>query len=237
MKKMNLRTFLRGTKTVGVIASLADLYAALANPDMADIYEWRLDCIVCDEVIEGLQYLRLLGKLIILTVRDPSEGGQKPDWGIWYRQVLMLEYLHVADIIDVEALNAIRLQYVIIEAKKLGIGVIISGHFLKGMPFSMDLIWAWSVYDCIGGDIFKIAIKVENSREMTCFSKWILPIMCEPRNRWRIAPMAVGSEYGPSSRLKFAEKGAALVYGFLGHPVVEGQLSVLELRRKLGKAQ
>jgi 3-dehydroquinate dehydratase type I len=236
MKKLNLKTFLRGNKVVGVITSLADLYIALANPDIADIYEWRVDSISYDEVVDGLQYLRLLGKLVILTVRDPAEGGQKPDWGIWYRQILMLEYLHVADLIDIEALNAIRLRYVIAEAKKLGIGVIISCHFLKGMPFIMDMLWAWDVYEGIGGDIFKVASKVENSKEMTSFSKWVMPLMRDSANKWRIAPMATGETYGPSSRIKFAKKGAILVYGFLAQAVIKGQLSVQELRYRLAKA-
>jgi 3-dehydroquinate dehydratase type I len=237
MKKLNLKTFLRVTQIVGVITSLADLYVALDNPDLADIYEWRVDCILCDEVIEGLKYLKLLGKLVILTVRDPKEGGQKPYWGIWYRQILMLEYLHVADIIDIEALNAIRLHYVVDEAKKLGIKVIISAHFLKREPYRFERLLAWDVYECGGGDIFKMAIQVENPLEMTRFSKWISPIMRDPANKWRIAPMAVGPEYGPSSRIKFAKHGAGLVYGFLATSVIEGQSSTVKLRRQLGKAR
>jgi len=234
MKKLKLRTFLRGTKIVGVIFTLEDFYIALANPDIADIYEWRVDCILCDEVIEGLNHLRRLGKLVILTVRDPAEGGQKPEWGLCHRQILMLEYLHVADIIDVEALNAIRLRRVITEARERGMPVIISCHFLTHMPSRTQFLWAWDVCKALG-DIFKVAILIENAPDMACFRKWVMPLMRYRNNKWRIAPMATGEKYGPSSRLWFAKEGAALVYGSLGKAVIKGQLSVRELRAKLAK--
>jgi 3-dehydroquinate dehydratase len=66
-------------------------------------------------------------------------------------------------------------------------------------------------------------------------NEWVMPIMQDPANKWRVAPMAVGGEYGPSSRIKFAKQGAALVYGFLSSAAIEGQLSVQELRRYLAK--
>lgn len=234
MKKLNLRTFLRGAKVVGVIASLPDLQVALADPDIADIYEWRVDCISCDEVISGLQYLRLLGKLVILTVRDPAEGGQKPEWGLWYRQIVMLEYLYVADVIDIEALNAIRLRRVIAAVQERDILVIISGHFLTRMPSKAQFLWVRDVYKALG-DILKTAILIENARDMVLYKKWVMPLMRHPTSKGRIAPMATGETYGPSSRLWFAKKGAVLVYGSLSKAVIKGQLSVREFRAKLGK--
>jgi 3-dehydroquinate dehydratase type I len=235
--KRKLKLFLKGTKIVGVIASLADLNAALASPDIADGFEWRLDRFSGRTAAEGIERLKWLGKVIILTVRDHAEGGGKQDWDLKRRASGMSIYMRLADIVDIEALNAVRFRELGIMrlAEELGVGMIISAHFLDRVPYKFELICAWDVFEAIGGDIFKVAIQIENPLEMARFSKWVSPLMRDPANKWRIAPMATGREYGPSSRLKFAKNGSALVYGFLGKAVIEGQLSVLELRHRLNK--
>jgi 3-dehydroquinate dehydratase type I len=236
MKKLKLRTFLCGTQVVGIIHTLADLYAALADPDIADIFEWRVDCINCKEIVEGIKKLRRLGKLIIITVRDHNEGGKKPEWDLEKREALMWKYLHLADFIDVEALNAYSLRYLIARARKLGIGVIISAHFLEHFPSNGEFLWGIEMYQILG-DFFKVAIKIESRGEMTRFSKMILPLMRDPDNHGRIVPMATGYSHGPSSRIMFAKQGARFVYGFIATSVIEGQWSTLELRRKIGQTR
>jgi 3-dehydroquinate dehydratase type I len=139
----------------------------------------------------------------------------------------------LADAIDVEAKNAIRLREIIEEAKKRGIKVIISGHFLESMPFLIDLVYIVSRYDSFSADILKVAVTIKHPADMRYITNWASSLMEDPLNKYRIAPMAVGRKYGKSSRLMFAKMGAALVYSSLATAVVEGQWNVREISRLL----
>ena len=228
---------------VAVIASRKDLRKALRRPNIAEIYEWRVDRIRGKRTIESIERLNLLGKKIILTVRDSSEGGQTTFKGEndlerqIARQQLIRRYLYLAWMVDIEINYAVRFRKLIVEIQRMGIRVNFSFHVLEPTPFKimkLSLDWFIQVFEllCSRDDVFKIAVVIEDPEIMRLFSRYIYRLMKKfPR---RIAPMPIGEKYGRRLRLEYARRGAALVYCcFDGVAVVSGQWPVAEFRQKL----
>ena len=92
---------------VGVIASLADLRFALALREPADLFELRLDCL-CDVVSQLERKLSILSAPIIITARDPREGGAN-NLSLNKRRELLLRFLLRAKYIDLELGSALPL--------------------------------------------------------------------------------------------------------------------------------
>ena len=90
--KAVMRLIAARTMIIGVIRSIEDLEYALANPEAADGYEWRVDAVCGGRIVDGIWELKELGKVVIITVRDPREGGLQPTWDIAKRISLFAEY-------------------------------------------------------------------------------------------------------------------------------------------------
>ena len=235
-KPMNtkIKRLVNHVNIVGVIASSEDLKVALANPHIADMYEWRVDFYQSTTVEPGLRSLR---KPIILTVRDPDEGGKEWGWTLGRRAALYEQYMRLATFVDVEACNAEAFARVIRKAKEAGVGVIISQHVFDKTPWSPELTES-AAKICFDrkGDIFKTVLlpdgPVEFFQFMICASR--LETKYFPM---KIAPMAIGKQYGQASRVLAGRTGSPLVYGHLGNAKVEGQWHVSEIRDILEKAR
>lgn len=223
-----LNCLLGRTNTVGVIASKEDLKIALRNPDIADIFELRIDCFVSSK---GAEALHRLGKPMIVTVRDANEGGKRPDWTVETRKALYRKHMKYATLVDVEASTAMKLKEIIDEAKSQGRGVIMSLHVFDGVWRTQLVEYALRLCRDMNGDIFKIAIQLMEFPEFNEFLVHIDNIA--PRMfPVQLAPMAIG-KYGKVSRLLFAENGSPLVYGYLAEARVPGQWHVSEIREMM----
>src|SRR5579872_537177 len=110
----DIESILKKPNVVGVIGSKADLDAALQKPDSFQMLEWRVDMAPGDEIAAGL---RLLDVPIIVTVRDRSEGGVRPDWRMIDRARRYRKYMHLATFIDIEASTADRMAFKPVFAK------------------------------------------------------------------------------------------------------------------------
>ena len=228
-----IRHILDRVNIVGVIASSADLKLALADPHIADIYEWRVDYYQSADV-EHL--LRMLRKPIIVTVRDQSEGGLRHDWGIDKRVALYLQYMPIATFVDIEASTASALVKVIKRAKDAGVGVIISQHVF-------DTAWAPTLTDraaeiCVAheGDLFKTVLLPDGPAEFYQFMSCVHRLETTYFSL-KIAPMAIGKQFGKTSRVLACMNGSPLVYGSLNRPAVEGQWRVSDIREILDKVR
>lgn len=226
---------MKGPKVVGVLNTQEDLLIALRNPDIADIFEWRVDRLFGSWVVRCIKRLKTP---IILTVRDSAEGGKRSDWDLKKRESLIRKYMHLATFVDIEALNARRLYKLICDIKLLGIKVIISCHSLDPLPFRfmhLNLRWAVEVCQAVKGDVLKVALHIVSASDMDDFEEWATPLLSEQENFGLFAPMATGKRFGRSSRKKFAQLGSALVYTYLNDAVVEGQWQAQEMATLLKK--
>src|ERR1700720_3496439 len=89
---------------VGVIASWADLQRALQLPKMPDLLELRLDHFwdIADDLENKLS---MLAAPLIITARDPREGGAN-NLSIQKRRELLRRFLPHAAFLDVELRSA-----------------------------------------------------------------------------------------------------------------------------------
>lgn len=221
----------KGTLSVGTIHSLASARYAYEHPDVADAFEFRVDATLDPEVVRIIEYLKSHGKIIILTVRHPDEGGREKDWDTPKRLALFFQYLYLASIVDIEANSVFELMGIIHEAKSKNILVLISCHFLDFFPTLTSLEMALSIFCEIEGDIFKMAVFVTEEWQMKVLDNFADRAMRDFPGR--VAPMAVGAGFGPDSRRRYAEKGAALVYCSLADAVIAGQIPAVEFKEFL----
>jgi 3-dehydroquinate dehydratase-1 len=234
MNKKLLNELLSKTNIVGVIASEQDMKVAFKNMNIADIFEWRVDCSPSEYTEDGIKEMHMLKQPIIVTVRDASEGGKQPSWKTDNRKGIYRRHMHLATFIDIEASTASDLKDVIDEAKEAGVGVIISQHFFQG-PWSPRLVNnGVSAYLKFGGDVFKTALVPDSFEEVSKFFDCVARFRRVYENN-RIAPMLMGTKYGKVSRLLFSRAGVPFVYGHLGAAQVEGQWHVSELREMLAR--
>jgi 3-dehydroquinate dehydratase I len=228
-----LNVLLSRPNIVGVIGSNADARVALNQPNLAYIYEWRVDrCpdqrtheLVC-ELVQGHN------KPLIVTVRAHDEGGKRI-WAEEKRASLYSRYLSLATLIDVEVSSASRLSVLLREAREAEVGVILSQHFLKGPWVPSSLARGMQICQNSRADLYKVAFLPDSFSELCDFLSriaWLLENTSVP-----IAFMAMGTQFGRASRLFCARAGSVLNYGYLSKAVVKGQWHVKELRALLRK--
>jgi 3-dehydroquinate dehydratase type I len=201
----------------------------------ADIYEWRKDLVQGNYVRDQLA---ATGMPLIITARDASEGGRRPDWADDDRRKAYLENLPIATFIDIEMSTADRFSDVISQAGNAGVGIVLSWH-RWGMLHLPSFEGAMDALSKHGGNVLKVAVEVNSLDELVRLYEGMKEIesACRASHR-RVAVMAMGKKWGRLSRLMFGLNGTALVYGHLGgDAVVEGQLNVLELRKFLDRLE
>lgn len=214
-------------RLVAVIASTADLRAALANKRLPDFFELRLDSLSPIRVRDEKRISRLRAPRII-TVRDPREGGVGK-LSIENRRTLLLRFLPRAKYIDVELQTVRQFKSLLVQAKKRKVGLILSYHNFKTTPSSRSLCAKAKRAKAMGADIFKVATRTDTPAALA----QLVDFLTNPNIRLPISAMGIG-KLGPISRLLLARCGSVLNYGALGQPNVEGQLSVDVLRSAIG---
>jgi len=239
---------------VAVIASPADLDAAVAMKQPPDLFELRLDSL--SPVTSRLEkkIFRLRTPLII-TARDPHEGGTGK-LSFEKRSDLLLRFLPRARYIDVELRSAHNFESLLARAKKQKIGRILSYHNFQSTPTSRSLYAKARVAGSLGADIFKVATRTDSPAAVARLIDFVTHkdtrhaggsrgdqrridlarrrSTRRPRAGLSVSAMGMG-KLGAISRLLLAGCGSVLNYASLGQPNVEGQLSVTLLRSALGR--
>ena len=208
---------------VGVIASPADLQFAARMTEPPDLFEIRLDyfCKMLTQLERKIDNLRAP---IILTARDPREGGTG-SLSIEKRRQLLWRFLPHAKYVDVELRSARALKPLLAEARKRKLRVIFSFHDFKSTPSSRSLRAKAARAKRLGADIFKVATRADHPSELGRLVDFIA------NNNAKIDISAMGmGKLGGLSRLLLARCGSVLNYASLEQSVVEGQPSVDVLR-------
>ncbi len=237
--KIKLVELLNQTSSVGVVTRYEDVLEMRRSPfrDEVNILEVRLDKWSFHLMDQMTQDLIALHKPLIITPRDFREGGKKKDWRISDRISLYRMYMrHAAPaFVDVEELTLRELAEVVAEAKKLGIGVIISYHNLVEMPSFADLLLRADACHRAGGDVFKIAVRVKTLGDLVELEDAVSEI--GRRYTFKVSAMATGEEFGKISRFLDARVGGPFIYGYLTEAAVPGQPNAFEIKKTLALLQ
>lgn len=229
---MRARRSVKGNQApqiVAVISSPADLRRALRLRRPPDFFELRLDALwpVSDEIE------KLIGKLsvpLIVTARHPREGGMN-NLSLGQRRRLLVRFLPHAAWVDVELRSAGPLRPILEAARHRRIKRIISVHELEGTPAARHLEKLAHAARALCPEVFKVVTRTDTAVELAR----LLEFFEAHKARLSISVMAVG-KLGRLSRACLPRRGSVLNYVHLGAAQAEGQLSLAELRRRLGRA-
>jgi len=209
---------------VGVIFSRADLQRALRKRRPPDLFELRLDRLA-DHLDEVRDAIRRLPAPLIITARDPREGGAS-NLSAARRLALLLEFLPHARYVDVELQSARALRSVLEKAADAKINLIISFHDLRSTPRAGDLDKIATRAGSLGASIVKVATRTDTRAQLAA----LVDFFGRQSGSSNLAAMGIG-KLGRISRVELARRGSVLNFGHLGSRTVAGQLSVGELRR------
>jgi 3-dehydroquinate dehydratase-1 len=126
---------------------------------------------------------------------------------------------------DVELCSASALQSLLKLAEKKNVRRIISLHNFKSTPTARILTTKAREAKSHGADIFKVATRTDTPMELGR----LVEFMTSSRLGLPLAVMGIG-KLGAISRVLLARAGSVLIYATLGPAIVEGQLSLEQLR-------
>lgn len=211
---------------VAVIASRADLDAAIKLRHLPDLFELRLDALSPITARQEKTISRLRAPLII-TARDPREGGIG-NMSMEKRQALLLRFLPRAKYIDVELGGEREFKSLLAQARKRKVRRIFSYHNFETTPSMGSLCARASRAKTAGADVFKVATRTDTPAALARLFDFLT------NNNLPIAISAMGiGKLGGISRLLLARCGSVLNYASLGQPNVEGQHPFWVLRAAL----
>lgn len=210
-------------RIAGVITTLSELRSARRMLHRPDLFELRLDYLaaVPEELTGEVSQLR---RPLILTARDPAEGGAN-NLPFKKRWELLARFLPKARYVDVELHSLDRYRSLLDRAQERGIGRIISFHDFHSTPKSRSLHAKLAAARAHGADIFKVVVRTDRPAQLA----GLLQFMADAKDQVPLSVMGVG-KLGSISRLIFAAGGSVLSYGWVGQARVEGQLSVAQLQ-------
>ena len=222
---------------VGVIASRDELHRALRMRKPPDLFELRLDHLigVVDELENQLSILsgsrgdtrRGEPVPVIITIRDPREGGAN-NLSIQQRRELLFRFLPNARYVDVELRSARAFRSLIELARTRNVRRIISFHDFKSTPTLRSLrAMARRAKSC-GADIFKVATRTDTPEQLAR----LLNFARKADVDLPISAMGIG-KLGAASRIALARCGSVFNYASIGQSKIEGQLSLERLRAAL----
>jgi 3-dehydroquinate dehydratase-1 len=213
---------------VGAVSRSETLQTLSAMPglqDECDVIELRLDSLglAAPEVHE---YVKSVAVPILITARDPDEGGDGL-LSVADRVALLEGHLDVAALMDVELRSAMDLQGVISKAKARGVGVIGSYHDFNSTPGDEVLRGAVDFGLQFKLDCVKIATTLHTADDLAR-----LIHLLASEKRIPLSVMGMGG-LGRVSRIALARCGSILNYGYLGESNAAGQLPARRLKEIL----
>ncbi|HEX4139863.1 MAG TPA: type I 3-dehydroquinate dehydratase [Candidatus Methylacidiphilales bacterium] len=210
---------------LGTVTARAGL-RLLAKKTPADAVEVRADALLADgasaDQIETA--LRKKKQPVLLTLRIPAEGGQRP-WKIAERRALYLRLLPLVEAIDIELATADALRPVIDEAQRLKKTLVLSAHAIA-KPATEKQFAQWTAqFEPRPNTILKIAARIQSWHDLQHLAALLVN-----HREWPIAVMGLGP-YAAQSRSVLTALGSRLVYGYLDKPAAPGQPSAADVRK------
>ena len=215
-------------RIVGVIASPADLRVAMRMRMPPDLFEIRLDHL-CRHVDQLESKMSILPAPVIITARDPREGGAN-NLSIEKRRELLSRFLPQARYVDVELRAALSFRSLLDLARRKNVRRIISFHDFDSTPTTRSLRTRARAAKSRGADIFKVATRTDTPEQLAR----LVDFVANKGVDLAISAMGIG-KLGAISRFVLARCGSALNYVSLGPSKIEGQLSIQQLRSALGR--
>lgn len=227
---------------VGVVTGSTALPPQLkqARSPFVDVIEIRLDTFLTGK--RSMQHLRSFStqlikkvkaetrKPILFTMRAADENGSAkkgPSITELRRSDLYVSVLPLVEMIDIEIRHSPLVNLLTPLAHQNNVDVIHSVHdFVGRRPLSFfQKLSQESIRR--GGDVFKVATMPKSAPQLEEFLRWGGSL----KNPHRVL-IAMGA-LGQISRLIGYSFGSILTYGYLGRVAAPGQLSAIELGRKL----
>jgi 3-dehydroquinate dehydratase-1 len=223
-----MKIALKPRSVVATVHTAAGLSAAreLRKQD-ADLIEIRADALSASpgQMDEAARKFRLP---VILTVRDPAEGGVgnlSPE----RRLALFEDLMPRAALIDVELKNAARFAPLIAAAMAGGKGVILSHHDFESVPSAARCGALLRRAAARGATIFKIAATPGTPGDLAP-----LLALLSRESEVPVAAVAMGP-LGKAARLLFAQCGSALTYGYVDRSNAPGQWEAASLKARIAE--
>jgi 3-dehydroquinate dehydratase-1 len=221
---------------VGSVHTLKGLELALSIPPAdVDVIELRLDALCShDAALERL--IPLIRHPIVLTARNPTEGGLEPTFSSWpVRESLLRRFFRPEMFVDLELRCIIRskpIQKFAHDVRARGGRIIGSYHRFLRTPSELLLSRIISRVPPATVDIWKVAGTASSAAEMSILCNILASF--QARNQ-QAAVMGMGT-LGKASRILLAGCGSVLNYGYLDCPNAPGQLEATALARQLREA-
>jgi 3-dehydroquinate dehydratase-1 len=191
-----------------------------------DLFELRLDHL-CGFADQLERKISMLPRPIIITARDPREGGAN-NFSVSGRRELLLRFLPHAKYVDIELRSARAFKSLLARARKQNVRRILSFHDFKSTPSPRSLHAKAARARAHGADIFKVATRTDTPAELARLINFVMDRDVDQA----VSAMGIG-KLGAISRLLLASGGSVLNYASLGRSQVEGQLPIELLRSSL----
>lgn len=214
-------------RTVGVIATPADLERALRIRKPPDLFELRLDSL--GESVDE-EKLSMLRRPLIVTARHPREGGAN-NLSIRKRRNLLGRFLPYAAFLDVELRSAHALHSIIDRARQRNVRLLLSFHDFNSTPSLGSLRAMAREAKSLGAAVFKVATRTDAPEQLA----QLLAFAEKPNVDLPLSVMGIG-KLGRKSRRELMRCGSILNYAHLSRASIAGQPSLEDmriLRRKL----
>lgn len=209
---------------VGVIRSRADVRRALQIRKPPDLFELRLDHLV--DILDELESkLSILGAPLIITARDPREGGAN-NLSIKQRRKLLARFLPWASYVDVELRSARKLRSLLEIAGRKNVRIIISFHDFNSTPDPRSLRATLRRAKSYRADIFKVATRTDTPAQVAR----LIQFLANDDIGLPVSAMGIG-KLGYKARRALMERGSSLNYAHIGGARIAGQPSLSEIRR------
>ena len=211
-------------RIVAVIAAPGDLARATRLRRAPDLFELRLDAFADATAEIDAQRARLRAPLIV-TARHAAEGGTC-NLTTAERRSLLLRFLPVAEYVDLEFRSLRALDRVVAEAARLNVKLIVSVHDFAGTPSHRRLETLAARARTSSADVFKLVTRVDTPADL----QRLLAAFDILNAQIPVSAMGVG-KLGRESRGALIARGSVLNYAHLGAALIDGQLSLDEMRR------
>jgi 3-dehydroquinate dehydratase I len=172
-------------------------------------------------MVDQIKHRKLLKIPLLLTLRNQKQEGAVKIFSDDLKLKIIDAALPLVDMVDIE-LSSPLLKKIVAAARRLNKKVIISSHYLQGMPKDLESVFRKSVN--AKADIVKIAAKAKTIKDVMT--------MVNFTHRHRETPLITMSlgPVGAISRLVLPAAGSLYTYTFLNKPAASGQVDVLTLK-------
>src|SRR5438067_1968191 len=195
-----------GAKIVATVHSPTALAAArdLRADEGVDFLELRVDGFARNPEML-LSAAPELPLPLIVTVRDPREGGAASDLPAKKRCELFEKFLPHAALVDIELRSVLELAPVLDAAQTRGVQIILSHHDFEKTPPLARLTKLARQARVAGADVFKVATVAATPRDLVRLLDFLT---CrDNKQSLALSVMAMGA-FGKISRLLFAQCGS-----------------------------